>query len=252
MEALANPDCGWFYRADADGFGAMPGSPIAYWASSAMRLAFEKGIPLGRMATPKQGMVTRDNARFMREWWEVDNSRIAFHLKSHNDAKADKSYKWVPCTSGGPFRKWYGNNESVVNWANDGEELIGFSGPHIKNREYYFRESITWTAISSSVLSTRYAPVGFVPEHAGNCFYGQAQDLKLLQAVCNSSFCLRAMSMLSPTLNFNVGDLVKVPVQEDPDSFQAILDNVNDCRLISKEDWDSFESSWDFNRHPLL
>ena len=252
LEALANPECGWFYRADASGFEAIPGSPISYWATQAMRRAFENGTPLGKIAEPKQGMVTRDNSKFMRLWWEVDHARTSTNLRTHEEARSDKSYKWIPCTSGGAYRKWYGNNESVVNWANDGEELIAFSGPHIKNREYYFRESVTWTAISSSVLSTRYAPTGFVPEHAGNCLYGSNLDLKLLQGVCNSSFCLKVMSILSPTLNFNVGDLVKIPIVSDNERLYDVVNLVEECRNLSKSDWDFFELSWEFNQHPLV
>ena len=252
LEALADPDCGWFYRADADGFGAIPGSPIAYWASEAMVDAFSSCRQLGDLAEPKQGMVTRDNARFMRMWWEVTYSRMTTDLTSHENAKKDKSYKWVPCTSGGAYRKWYGNNESVMNWANDGEELIAFSGAHIKNRGYYFRESITWTAISSSVLSMRYVPTGFVPEHAGNCLYGSSSALKLLQGICNSSFCIVVMSLLSPTLNFNVGDLVKVPVKEEDGHTVEITSLVDSCRFLSKEEWDNFEVSWGFSHHPLV
>ena len=251
LEALANPDCGWLYKCRAESFKYITGSPVVYWATPAMHRAFENGTPLGEIAEPKQGMVTRDNNRFMRLWWEVDHARTSTHLSSHEEARADKSYKWVPCTSGGAYRKWYGNYESVVNWENDGEELIAFSGPHIKNREYYFKESVTWTAISSSVLSTRYAPAGFVPEHAGNCLYGSERDLKILQGVCNSSFCLTVMSMLSPTLNFNVGDLVKIPIADDDNRQEDVVDLVDECRSLSKNDWDSFELSWEFGRHPL-
>ena len=251
LEALANPDCEWLHKCSAESFKYITGSPVVYWATPAMHRAFENGTPLGEIAEPKQGMVTRDNNRFMRLWWEVDHARTSTHLSSHEEARADKSYKWVPCTSGGAYRKWYGNYESVVNWENDGEELIAFSGPHIKNREYYFKESVTWTAISSSVLSTRYAPAGFVPEHAGNCLYGSERDLKILQGVCNSSFCLTVMSMLSPTLNFNVGDLVKIPIADDDSRQGDVVDLVDECRSLSKNDWDSFELSWEFGRHPL-
>ena len=252
LEALANPDCKWLYKCNAESFKYITGSPVVYWATPAMHRAFENGTPLGEIAEPKQGMVTRDNNRFIRLWWEVDHARTSTHLSSHEEARADKSYKWVPCTSGGAYRKWYGNYESVVNWENDGEELIAFSGPHIKNREYYFKESVTWTAISSSVLSTRYAPAGFVPEHAGNCLYGSERDLKILQGVCNSSFCLTVMSMLSPTLNFNVGDLVKIPIADDDSRQEDVVDLVDECRSLSKNDWDSFELSWELGRHPLV
>ena len=132
-----------FHRADASTFHDIPGSPIAYWASEAIHNAFVHGTPLGNKSQPKQGMVTRDNDRFMRSWWEVQKCQTEHHLLTHEDAKNNTSYKWVPCTSGGAYRKWYGNNQHIMNWALDGKELIEFSGPHIKNREFYFRPAIS-------------------------------------------------------------------------------------------------------------
>lgn len=252
LEAIENPDCGWFYRADASTFHDIPGSPIAYWTSDAMHKAFVSGTPLGKTSQPKQGMVTRNNDRFMRSWWEVQRCQTEHHLLSHEDAKANTSYKWVPCTSGGAYRKWYGNNHCIMNWALDGKELIEFSGPHIKNREFYFRPAITWSAISSSRLSLRFIPAGFVPEHAGNCLYGNEVDLKLLQALCNSTLCLEVMSILSPTLNFNVGDIVKIPLLNLRESSKEISALVDSCRLSSQADWDDQETSWDFKRNPLI
>lgn len=241
-----------FHRADASTFHDIPGSPIAYWASEAIHNAFVHGTPLGNKSQPKQGMVTRDNDRFMRSWWEVQKCQTEHHLLTHEDAKNNTSYKWVPCTSGGAYRKWYGNNQHIMNWALDGKELIEFSGPHIKNREFYFRPAISWSAISSSRLSLRFVPAGFVPEHAGNCLYGNEADLKLLQALCNSSLCLEIMSILSPTLNFNVGDMVKIPIMGPTASSEEISRLVDSCRLNSQADWDAQETSWDFKRNPLV
>lgn len=169
-----------FAQVSSSNFSKIPGSPVAYWVSEKVYTCFEKGKVLKDIAEPKQGMVTRDNGRFMRLWWEIKYNKIALNVYNHAESKkSDK--KWYICTSGGPYRKWYDNIDSVVNFEHDGKEIIEFSGPHIKNREYYFRESITWSAISSSKLSMRYAKKGFLPEHAGNCLYGTLEQLLLLQ-----------------------------------------------------------------------
>ena len=242
---------GQFYACQND-FALIPGCPIAYWASEELQKDFSEAKILGEIAQPKQGMVTRDNARFIRLWWEIGHNKMAYNIFSHNEsAKSDA--KWYPCTMGGSFRKWYGNFENVVNFQNDGNEIIAFSGSHIKNREFYFRESITWSAISISKISMRYAPKGFLPEHAGNCLYSDSETLSLLQSLCNSCVGLHVLSILSPTLNYNVGDIANIPVLEvDVDRKKQILYLVQNARSCSKADWDAFETSWDFQRHPLL
>ena len=241
-----------YYTAKQNEFDSIPGSPIAYWVSDSVKEAFEQSKLLSEIAQPKQGMVTRDNARFLRSWWEPDYRKIGFDVYSHEEAKVC-SYKWFPCTTGGAYRKWYGNNESVVNFAHDGEEIIAFSGSHIKNREFYFRESVTWSAISSSKLSMRYAPKGFLPEHAGNCLYCDDESLCILQALCNSSLGIYLLSILSPTFNYNVGDIANIPVLAfDKDHKRIIVECVHELRECAKKDWDSFETSWDFLKHPLI
>lgn len=238
--------------ASQENFSKIPGSPVAYWAGEEIYNAFEEGKILGDIAQPKQGMVTRDNARFMRLWWEIIKPKMNTEsISNHEQAKASP-YKWFPCTTGGAYRKWYGNNESVVNFENDGEEIIAFSGPHIKNREFYFRENITWSAISSSKVSMRYTPQGFLPEHAGNCLYGTSEILYCLQALCNSCVGLFYLGFLSPTLNYNVGDIASIPVLDCKGKESEIKNTTESCRNISKQDWDSFETSWDFKRHPLI
>lgn len=240
------------YVAEQDNFSKIPGSPVAYWASENAYRAFVFGTVLEKIAQPKQGMVTRDNTRFMRLWWEIAIAKMnLLYVKCHEESLKN-ACKWYPCTTGGAYRKWYGNNESVVNFERDGEEIIGFSGSHIKNREFYFRENITWSAISSSKVSMRYTPSGYLPEHAGNCLYGKSNDLCTLQAICNSCVGLYFLGILSPTLNYNVGDIARIPIV-DAESVQEIInDRTQNARLISKNDWDSFETSWDFKKHPLV
>ena len=240
------------YIAKQENFSKIPGSPVAYWVSENVQSAFSNGTILKFIAEPKQGMVTRDNNRFMRSWWETGFDRMALNVFSHEESSRSNK-KWYPCTSGGAYRKWYGNLESVVNFKNDGKEIIEFSGSHIKNREYYFRESITWSAISSSKLSMRYVPKGFLPEHAGNCLYCNSEYLSLLQAFANSIVGLHFLGILSPTLNYNVGDVASLPIIIPIDKqLCTIVDITNNLREESKNDWDSFETSWDFKRHPLI
>lgn len=240
------------FTAAQENFSKIPGSPVAYWVSGNVYKCFENGTILKKIAEPKQGMVTRDNGRFMRLWWETGYNKIALNVYSHAESKVSDK-KWYPCTSGGAYRKWYGNIDSVVNFENDGEEIIAFSGSHIKNREYYFREAITWSAISSSKLSMRYAKKGFLPEHAGNCLYGTSEQLLLLQSFANSKVGLFLLGILSPTLNYNVGDIASLPILfPNHDKMEVIEKISKELIKISNEEWDSFELSLDFERNPLV
>jgi len=251
LEAISNHKCGFYYESNAENFSKIPGSPVAYWVSEKIYSAFSK-ILLKKVAEPKQGMVTRDNNRFMRLWWEIGFTKMALNVYSHIESK-ESDKKWYPCTSGGSYRKWYGNIESVVNFENDGKEIIAFSGSHIKNREYYFRESVTWSAISSSKPSMRFVKKGFLPEHAGNCLYGTSEQLIYLQSFVNSNVGLYFLEILSPTLNYNVGDISNLPIIiPNSDNSKMIKELTLELRKISKKDWDSFETSWDFEGHPLI
>lgn len=238
------------FTANQGNFSKIPGLPVAYWVTPQGQNGFIQGTLLSKIAQPKQGMVTRDNNRFMRLWWEV--SDLNFEQKALNHDMSEQSdKKWYPCTSGGSYRKWYGNNESVVNFKNDGKEIIDFSGSHIKNREFYFRECVTWSAISSAKISLRYAHAGFLPEHAGNCLYGTPNQLYVLQAFSNSAVGLYYLSILSPTLNYNVGDIANLPIICD-ESKKQIIGHTENARNISQKDWDSYETSWDFKKSPLV
>ena len=241
------------YRRGVETFKQVPGAPIAYWLSDAAVKNMASLPSLSNFAQPKQGMVTRDNKRFMRSWWEIELIDFDDAIQSHKEALESKA-KWLPCTSGSQFRKWFGNNEDVIFWEHDGAELIEFSGPHIKNRQFYFLPAVTWSSISSGAFSTRYVSSGYLPEHAGNCLYTNESMLALIQGIANSSIALFFMSLLSPSLNFNVGDVARIPIAKPSDCNQQneIINIVRALRYESKNDWDSFETSWDFKRNPLV
>ncbi|WP_302886611.1 BREX-1 system adenine-specific DNA-methyltransferase PglX [uncultured Slackia sp.] len=247
LEAIKNPDCGWFYRRDADTFKQIPGTPIAYWASDAVCTDFSQMGSLSDVAKPRQGLATGDNNRFLREWWEPGKCNLAIWNPG--------SAKWYPCNKGGSFRKWYGNFEIVINWQEDGAEIKGFQGSVIRNPSYYLREGLTWGTISSSLLSMRYTPKGFIFESKGAmCFAESSTIMKCCLGALNSSPAMRFLSILCPTLDFHEGPVGRVPVADAIDMYtqQDICNIVDGCIATSKDDYDSFETSWDFKRHPLV
>ncbi len=260
-EAIANPECGYFYRRNAKTFTQIPGTPIAYWASDAFVEAFENGRPLESVATPRQGLATSDNNRFLRKWWEIDPCDCSRHCVNREDAKLSGK-KWFPIIRGGAFRKWFGEYDEVVNWFDDGKEMKDailskytyLSNPNfvVKNQNDYFKSTVTWSKISSSFASFRYAPAGMLFEVAGACMFADEVELKYVQAFCNTSIAQTALSFMSPTLNYEVGQIAQLPVIESSDSIDGVGKKVDACRDISKSDLDSFETSWDFKRHPLV
>lgn len=257
LEAIRNPDCGWFYHADASGFHDIPGSPIAYWASDAVHEAFRLGHPLESIGHPRVGIQTGENARFLRLWWEVDNRKSKFDCTSTEDCIHSQAI-WFPYNKGGEYRKWYGNNDYVIDWLNDGERIIGnaeIDGRKVMNlpRAIKFRPSVTWSKISSGSIAFRYKPHGHLFDVAGTSIFASGDDLAYLQGAANSSAILAIASMLSPTLNFEVGQIATYPVlNASAESENKVKMLVNYCRGLSKTDWDSQETSWDFKCSPLL
>ena len=261
LEAIANPTCGWFYRRSTDAFKSIPGTPIAYWASDAVRTAFEVSEPLSSIAEPRQGLATSDNGRFLRKWWEVDECATNRDAYSRQEA-LESGQRWFPIIRGGGVRKWWAITEEIVDWRDDGAEMKEavlkkypyLSTPDfvIKNQSSYFRPAVTWSKISSADISFRYAPAGMLFEVAGACMFGDDAQLKYLQALCNSSSMYEIACLLSPTLNFEVGQIATYPVLIDESKESAILDLVEEERSLSKSDWDSLETSWGFSRHALI
>ena len=251
LEALANPGCGWFYRAAASLFTSIPGNAIVYWAGKNVCKAFEAGIPVASIGQPCQGLATGKNDLFVRLWWEVSLNNEWFDCPSVKDS-IKSGIRWFPYNKGGEYRKWYGNNDCVINWRNDGEDVKSYSGSVIRNPQCYFSPCISWSKISSGSIAFRYKPVGHIFDVAGTSIFADAESLVYLLGACNSSVVLRIASMLSPTLNFEVGQIATYPIvvnEQEVDSVKGIV-----AQLISdsKTDWDAYEASWDFERHPLL
>ena len=257
LEALADPDCGWFYRADAINFAGIPGMPIVYWATRSVLEAFKNGVPVSSIGQPRVGLQTGDNAKFVRQWWEVSLTQERFDCPSIGES-VKSGAKWFPYNKGGEYRKWYGNNDCVVNWENDGREIKGYKDDHGKllsrpqNTQCYFKPCITWSKISSGSIAFRYKPAGHVFDVAGTSIFAGGRELEYLQGACNSSVILQIAGMLSPTLNFEVGQIATYPILLDERRESNVCALVSEERSLSKSDWDTFELSWDFKRHPLI
>ena len=237
------------FNASIQEFETIPGSPVAYWVNDKMVKAFS-GHLLGDFAETKQGFATGDNEKFLRLWFETDIQKTAISLLKRDDA-INSSLKWFPCTKGGSYRKWYGNNSYVANWAENGREMTNFQGSVIRNPQYYFREGITWSSLANQ-LSLRYTPEGFLFESKGSMCYTKGEiDICYLLALLNSKVTSVALQVLSPTLDFHEGPMSKVPVLI-AENLGEIIEKSNNCIEIAKRDWDSEETSWDFRRHPLI
>ena len=255
LEALADRRCGYFHEADQRNFCKIPTAPIAYWLSEKMIATFENET-LGQIAQPRQGLATGCNDRFLRRWYEVSDSKICYDAHSTEDALRS-GQKWFPYNKGGEYRKWYGNQDYLVNWEQDGLEIRQFrdeagrlrSRP--QNTRFYFRQSISWSLISSGTVAFRYKPCGQIFDVAGmSCF---AEDhLKYLLGLCNSGVALEVLAVLAPTINFQAGDIANIPVVRDEKQVAKVEELVDRNIELSKEDWDAFETSWDFKKHPLV
>lgn len=237
-------------------FDGVPNRSMAYWLSQQALKDFtvEK---IGQIATTREGMTTADNERFLREWYEVVFSKIGFGIKTI-DIAIKSGYKWYPYNKGGTNRKWYGNNDLVVNWHNDGFEIRNFRDEkkgrirsHNYNLEYSFRESGTWTAICSGNIMVRYSAPGALFDSKGASVFAHSTDsLMYIIGLLNSKVSNVYLKVLSPAFEFKVGHVANVPVIVEKE--KNVICKVSACIELSKMDWDSFETSWDFQQHPLL
>ena len=248
LEAIGNPNCTWFYTSKPDDFKKIPGSPIAYWASFQVRTIFENFQGISDVANAVVGLQTGDNGKFLRLWHEVDVTRIGFNMASRT-AATQSSKKWFPYNKGGDYRRWYGNHEWVVNWENDGREIRGFgtegggkARSRAQNVEYYFQPSVSWSFISSSYFGVRYFPRGFIFDVAGSSAFPKSavSHLALAAFLC-SAVAPKLMSTINPTLNFQAGNVGQLPF------LQLDVDHIGEkCIEISRNDWNQFETSWEF------
>jgi len=262
LEAIANHKCGFYYEQNTDNFSKIPGSPVAYWVSVAFLKSFE-GKTIEDYSFAGIGMRTGNNSRFLRHWYEVAKDNMIIGCKSKNEQIVSHC-RWVPYNKGGEFRRWYGNNEYVVNWLNDGEEIkentrrtypeLGDNlGWKISNEQYYYKKGITWSGITSSKCSFRVYEEGFIFDSGANGLFTYDEDMRYYIAAClNNTIALYTLGVINPTLNNGAGTIRKIPVILDEERKDIVDNFVEDNISISKSDWDSFETSWDFKRHPLV
>ena len=257
LEAITNHDCGFYYEQNTDNFSQIPGSPVAYWASVQVLDLFSQDC-LRNHIEARNGMSTTDNNRFLRLWSECDFEKIGFSSKSAEYAKKSQK-KWFPYNKGGEFRRWYGNNYYVVNWFNDGEEMkkcvaqnYGSYSKELRSEDKYFEEGISWSALSSGNISMRHSEAGYIFDSKGSkAFVRSGTDIFLILAYLNSNVVQHFLKILSPTLDYNNGNIEKLPyiITDEADTISIIG---QESEELSKTDWDSFETSWDFKKHPLV
>lgn len=254
LEAIENKKCGYFYEAGQNDFRRIPGSPLAYWATEAITEVFQNSKLLTEIANPRQGLITGDVNRFVRKWYECSLTNLNLSAKISDPQRIGK---WFPYCNGGAYRKWYGNNDDVVNWLNDGVEVKGFVDDKGKqrsrpqNQQYYYREGGTWSAISSSSFSVRYFPEGFLFSNAGMAIYAEHNQLLYLIGFLNSKLSQTYLGLFNEGLNYNQGDIAKLPIVKS-EIEDKVCKKVMETVEISKAEWDSFETSWDFQKHPLI
>ena len=253
IEAVHDHDCGWRYSVDADFFKAIPGWPIAYWISEATQQSFISFESIGSLFPSSVGIQTGDNKRFIHYWWEVEYVGIAFGCHSIEGA-IRTGLRWFPYNKGGEYRKWFGNDYEVLNWKNDGEEvktLAPGEKRHVQDCRAMFKFApvVTWSRITSGTPAFRLKGDGFLSDMAGFGFYPPHDESLLLLALCNSSVSQTFLKFLSPTMNCMIGDVSKIPYARANGEVNKLA---TDCIALVRADWDSFEFSWGFSRHPMV
>ena len=259
-EGLKMKNCPYRYRVSSGLFKTLPGVQIGYWASHAVLRCFEVGKPLGKIAAPRQGLATTDNNKYLRHWYEVSADNIGFGLDRQGAIQSN--LKWFPYNKGGEFRKWYGNQDYIVNYQHDGASIkhdVLAKYPYlktpafvVKNAETYFHPSLSWSKVSSGNVAFRYFPQGFLYDVSGcSIFFDHTETLHFYAGFLNSRVCAILLEILSPTLNYETGHIGMLPIlamTHPSDIERLVSQNIE----LSRNDWDNFETSWDFQRHPLL
>ena len=250
LEAINNHSCGYYFEQCSDNFAKIPGSPVGYWVSESILAAYEQGGLIGDSADVKIGMGTGKNEIFVHEWWEVFYTKIDFSLKTINDL-AESNGRYFPYNKGGEFRLWFGNLQEVLWFDAEGRRYMNTMSGHRENgaHDFYCKEGLTWSFISSSKFGIRYLPTGCFFDVAGSTLFSRVDNAYTLGFLA-SCVCFDILGILNPTLNYQAGNIKSLPLLIDRE------DEVDECVYqniqISKDDWDSYENSWDFQRHPLL
>lgn len=243
------------YTANQDNFAKIPGSSVAYWLSRNSLVNFDK-VFLENFANSREGVTTGCNDQFLRLWYEVAFGNIGWNAKAANDT-INCNFKWYKQMKGGDFRRWYGNREYVIDWENNGDRIQHFADEktgrirsHNYNLDYNFHEMLTWTNISTGKFSLRYVEEGFVFDTTSSAMFLSHRNVFYVLALMNSCVAQNYLSVLCPTLKYQPGNVVKVPYIEK--SKGDVEELSKKCVALSKDDWDSFETSWDFTRHPFI
>lgn len=246
------------FQVNQKNFEKIPRMPIVYWASENLLEDFEKGIKTSELIEPKQGLATADNNRFLRQWYEVEEEKINYNIKSIEETESNE-YKWYPYNKGGGRRQWYGNYDYVVNWENNGNEIRNFKDSNgklrsvVRNPNYYFKEAITWPLITSGGFSIRYRESGSIHDVSGMSAFSENElRLKYILGIMGTKISNFIFNMLNPTVNLQVGDFNNFPVIENEQIKPKVISIVDDCIKISKYDWNTFETAWDFKVSPLV
>lgn len=243
-----------FAQVSTDNFSKIPGSPVAYWVSKAVLDVYSRAKLLGNIASPRTGMTTGDNNRFLRLWFEIEIPKAKFDAKDADDARTSGK-KWFPYCKGGGYMRWYGYNEYLVNWENDGFEIKnnikpnGLKAASVRSESLYFKKLITWSAVTSGSFSCRLCEGGSLFDSGGSSIDVHGETLYIL-AILNSVIGQFYLDISNATINYQPGDIAGIPVvfPEGNEPTQRI----EECVDIARKDWDSFETSWDFQHHPLL
>ena len=247
------------YAADQSNFSKIPGSPVAYWVSEQALLPYLTSVKLlGDMAAPCAGLATGDNTIFQRNWYEVSFLNIGFNISNAKET-LHRTEKWYPCNSGGDYRKWSADDNIVVNWQNDGSEIKQFRNAAGKlaarpqNTQWYFKEGLTWNKLSSSRFAVKYKRPGYVfDDTSRSAFPNNMRYLKYIIGLLCSNVTFEYLKVLNPTMSFTNGDLVRLPIRIEEPKIAFVSELVDGNVTISKDDWNSYETSWDFKRNPLV
>lgn len=237
------------YQVNQDNFHKIPGSPIAYWAIQSLYKDFKIGKKFN--GETKKGVLTGNNKLYLRLWYEVLHSKLSCNMESYKDM-INSNFKWFPVTSGGQKRKWFGNFDTVVNLENGGEDIKeNVKNYRLREPKYYFKEALTWTEVTSGIFNCRYVPTGILFGNGGPVAFINNNDLYYYLGLLNSKVAMAVLSFIAPTINFGPEQIKKIPILYCT-KITVVNNIVKNNISIAKQDWDAFETSWDFKCSPLL
>ena len=253
LEAIRNHNCGFYYEQSMNNVSKIPGAPVAYWVSENFIRAFDKGT-LNDIGKARSGLQTGNNDLYLKFWQEVCWDKIAFKMHTKKEFFTSQK-KWLPQIKGGEYRKWYGNFDYIVNWENDGEQIKKCSGCRLNamaNDNLFFIEGITWSHTTSGVFGARFLPFGHLFNVEAPTYFIETDKQQYVLAMLNSSVIQSYLNVMNSTMHYLVGNILSLPILFDETRKPKIDALVQENIDMSKVDWDGFETSWDFERHPLV